>query len=121
MMITLKNSADARIGDKVTIGIDRQVQRAAYLLAYIAPLASFVAGSLCGHVIGNYFSIPQLDAAVGFAALVVTSVFSFRRLAKLDRSSLMTIKNVIRENIFDADVKTDEEQRYECCPANLLG
>jgi len=121
MMITVKNTASASIGDTVVIGIDRRVQRAAYLLAYGAPLVSFIAGSFCGHVAGEYLSIHFLDAAAGFATLVVTSVYSFLRLRKLDSSSMMTVKHVIREYLFDTDAKTDEEQRYGCYAANPRG
>jgi len=112
MMVTARNAPGARIGDTVTIGIHRRVQRVAYLLAYVGPLFSFIAGSFFGYLAAGYFSVPFLDALTGFAALVSASVYSFLRLKKLDHSSMMAIKRVERENIFDTDMKTDEELRY---------
>ena len=121
MVITVKNTAGAQIRETVTVGIDRRVQRKAYLLAYIVPLFSLLAGSLLGYAAGNYLSVPFLDAGAGFVMLVLSSAVAFLRLKKLDRASMMTIKNVVRENTFEAGVKTDEEKWYERYEARSTG
>lgn len=118
MVITAKNTVGARAGDTVSLGIERRVQRTAYFLAYLAPLLSLLAGSFCGHLVASYFPIPFLDVATGVAALIFASAYCFARLRKLDSSSMMTIERVIAENIFDADVKTDEELRYDWSAPN---
>lgn len=115
MTVTVGNSAGAQMGDKVLIGIDRGVQRTAYLLAYIIPLVSFLSGSFLGHAARVYFTVPALDAITGFAALAAASVFSLRKLKKLDASSRMSIKRILNDNRFEIDLKSDEELRYESC------
>ncbi len=114
MMIMVKNTAGARVGDIVMIGIDGKVQRSAYLLAYGAPLLSLLAGSFGGHLAAVHFRIPLLDAATGFMLLIVVSLYSFLRLRRLDRDSMMTVKRIVNENTFDAAMKTEEERLYEC-------
>ena len=113
MLLNVINRAGGKPGDKVQIGIDRSVRIKGYLLAYIAPLLSFIAGALFGHVAGNYFGISSLDVITGFAALGVMSWFTFKMLGRLDRTYMLVLNKVASDNIFREEVKSDEERRYE--------
>ena len=113
MMLTAKNTISARIGDTVMVGIDQAVQIKGYFLAYIFPLLAFIVGSLVGYILGNYLSIASLDALLGFAALSATAVFTFLSLRRLDLTHKMTVKKVFSGEVFSAEVKSDEERRYE--------
>ncbi len=113
MMLTARNLAGAQTGDTVLVGIDQDVQIKGYFLAYIFPLLSFIVGSVVGYIMGNYLSIPSLDALLGFTALSATAVYTFVRLRRLDLAYKMTVKKVLSEDVFSTEVKSDEERRYE--------
>ncbi len=113
MQITVLNSAGAKAGEVVSIGIGKEVQRSGYLLAYIIPLVSLLAGSMLGHIAGNYISLPFLDAVAAFVALVAGSAYALSSLKRLDQSSMLIAKQVMKEPIFDPDMKTIEEQWYD--------
>jgi positive regulator of sigma E activity len=117
MMLNAANAAGAHTGDTVVVGIDEAVRWKGYALAYLLPLFSLVTGSFIGHLAGGYLAIPFLDAVTGFSAFLATSAFTLLRLRKLDRTCRMTIKTVLSDGVFIADLKSDEERRYENCHA----
>ncbi len=112
MMLTVKNPVGAKVGDSVTVGIDKEIKTKGYFLAFIIPLLSLIFGALSGHVIGRQLSIPSLEVVSGFIALLFVSFFSFRRLKILDSSSSMAIKSVISDNRFSECIESDEMRRY---------
>jgi positive regulator of sigma E activity len=113
MMLRANNTVGARIGDTVVVGIDRKVRVRGYLLAYIIPLVSFVAGALIGHVAGEYLGTPAVDVPAGFLALTVASFYTFLMLRRLDRTFMLNITRVVADCVFEVDLKTDEERRFE--------
>ncbi len=113
MMLTARNTAGAQTGDTVLVGIDPDIQIKGYFLAYIFPLLSFIVGSIVGYIVGNYLSIPSLDALLGFIALSATAVYTFVRLRRLDLTYKMKVEKVLSEEVFSTEVKSDEERRYE--------
>ncbi len=113
MRLRVRNNPGARVGDIVVVGIDREVRLRGYLLAYIVPLVLFIAGTVFGHIAGSYLGVSALDVSVGFLMLALTYSFTLRRLRHLDKSSAMSIKKIVRDNVFDIDVKSDEERRFE--------
>ncbi len=112
MFLTAGNALGAAVGDTVQVDLDRQVKRLGFSLAYVFPIASLIAGTLLGHVIGNYVSAPSLDVAAGFISLMLVSFLSFRRLKHLDRSHRLVIKKILSGGIFSEDVRALEETRY---------
>lgn len=112
MMLTVKNDIGARPGDLIQIGIDRGDRRRGFLLAYVVPMVSFVAGALTGNVTGDLVSFRGLDVLAGFAALFGSSFLTYRRLRDLDRSTLMTVKRIIAGDEFREEVPSEEEKRY---------
>ncbi len=113
MMLSAENSVGAHSGDPVLVGIDERVRWKGYSLAYLLPLFSFVAGSFVGSFAEDHLGVPFLDAAAGFAAFLATSAFTFFRLRKLDSTCRMAIKRVLTDGVFTADLKSDEERRFE--------
>jgi positive regulator of sigma E activity len=113
MMLSAGNAVGAHAGDFVLVGIDETVRWKGYSLAYLLPLLSFVAGSFIGHLAGEHLAVPFLDAVTGFSAFLATAAFTLMRLRKLDRTCRMAIRKVLSEGVFTADLKSDEEMRYE--------
>jgi len=113
MMLTAKNTVDARPGDNVRVGIDPSVRISGYLLAYIAPLTSLLAAALLGYITGEYIGVASMDVIAGFAGFGVVTAFSFRRLRRLDRTHRLILRNVVTDNVFRDEIKSDEERRFE--------
>lgn len=97
-LLKAKNNINASVGDKVKVGLAFDVQTSGYLLAFVIPLISLVAGTLAGHFAGQYFSIAYLEVVTGFAALSLTLFFTLRRLKRLDSSYTLTVNEVLTEN-----------------------
>jgi len=112
MFLTAGNSIGAGVGDTVQIDLDKRVKRTGFLLAYVVPLFSLLAGALAGHIIGDHFSVSSLDVVAGFISLVLVSLFSFIRLRRLDRSHKMVVKKVISDYIFTEAIPSEEEIGY---------
>ncbi|MCL4490349.1 MAG: SoxR reducing system RseC family protein [Nitrospirae bacterium] len=112
-VLTLKNSAGALIGDTVTIGLDQDVQLRGYLLSYIIPCASLVFGTLGGHLLGEYFRLSPLDVISGFTAFIIASLYSLKRLRRLDSSSSLEIKKVLSGAGNTGTFQSEEERTAE--------
>lgn len=96
--LAVKNTIGASVGDIVKIELDSGIQTRGYFLAFIIPLFSLLIGTLAGHFMGEYLSVPALEAVIGLIALFLTSFYSFRRLKKLNASSTMVIKEIVSDN-----------------------
>lgn len=102
-ILTVKNTADARIGDTVRVGIDRPTQVRGFLLAFVVPLFSLTAGSLAGYILGEALSIPSAEVICGFLTFLGGTYLSFRRLKRLDRASSVTIQQILPSGDFSTD------------------
>jgi len=97
--LTAKNTIGAGIGDEVKVGLDEVVHKQGYFLAFIIPLSSLISGALIGYITGRYLYIPSLEVVTGFAAFILTSLYSFKRLRRLDNSSTMVIKEIVSRKL----------------------
>lgn len=112
MMLDAKNFIGAKAGDTVTIGLDKGIKAKGYFLSFIMPLASLILGTIIGHIIGEYLSIPQMEVIAGFGIFLLVSFYSFKRLKVLNDSHFMVIKSVVSDNRFNESVESDEMRRY---------
>ena len=115
MFLTAKNTAQAKQGDRVIIGIDKKTQRLGYLLAYIIPLFAFIGGAIIGSFLEKRFAIAGLDVLTSFILLALSAIFSFRKLRRLDSSHQMEVRKIIADGKFAEFVITEEEMRYSNC------
>lgn len=92
--LTVRNSKRAGVGDTVKIGLVQGVQYRGYVLAYAIPAAALVFGAAGGHVLGAYAGFPALDIIAGFSSLIAASLFSLRRLKRLNSTSSIEIVDV---------------------------
>lgn len=112
MFVTADNDSGADVGDTVRIELDNRIKIKGFSLAYLVPLASFIAGAMAGNTIGAYLGVPALDIVMGFAGLFLASFFSFRTLRNLDKSHRMVVTRIISDYLFAAERPSDEELRY---------
>jgi positive regulator of sigma E activity len=104
--LTVKNTKHAVPGDTVTVALDKSVQRRGFLLAYVIPVTAFLCGTVLGYIIGRELSVPGFEVIGGFFSLITVSFFSLFKLKKLDRSSSMTIKEIVSHHNGIADNAT---------------
>lgn len=97
-LLRAKNTIKASVGDKVKVGLAVDIQTSGYLLAFVVPVISLVAGTLAGHLAGQHFSIPYLEVITGFAALALTLCYTLRRLKRLDSSYTLTVNEVLSDD-----------------------
>lgn len=100
------------------IGIDAKTRRFGFLLAYVIPLAAFIAGAFIGDIIDRHAGLASFDIIVAFASLSTASFLSFRRLRSLDRTRSMEVKRIVSEGKFDDRPISDEERLYCGSPGN---
>ena len=96
-LVTVTNSAQARVGDIVKIGLVRNVQYRGYLSAYVIPTAGLLFGIAGGGALGAALGFPPLDIIGGLFLLLLASFFSFRALRRLDSSSSIEIVSVLSD------------------------
>jgi positive regulator of sigma E activity len=108
MLLTAKNTVNAGVGETVLVGTKIK----GYFMAYLVPIFALLAGTIAGHMLGEHFSIPSLDAIGGFLTLLIGSLFSFRKLRELDATHMMVANKIISDNIFTGEVKSEEERWY---------
>lgn len=93
--LTVKNTKHAFPGDTVTVALDKSIRRKGFLLAYVIPVTAFLCGTVLGYIIGRELSVPGFEVIGGFFSLLTASFFSLGKLRKLDRTSSMTIKEIV--------------------------
>lgn len=111
--LTVLNGAGAAVGDSVRIGVAGKTQTAGFLLAFIIPFLSLIAGAAVGYWIGQELGIPSLEVVTGFATFLAVSWLTFRRLRTLDSQPSMVIEEIVRDSEFSTEVRTEEEKRFE--------
>lgn len=98
MIIIARNTLNATVGDRVIVGIDETVKLKGYLLAFIVPLLSLLAGAILGHLAGRLFNIPDFEVISGFSGLIAGSVISLKQLKRLDSKSSLVIKSLFKSD-----------------------
>ena len=112
MLLTAKNIVRAAVGETVQVGLDRKTKVKGYFMAYLIPIISLLTGTFAGYLLGEYFAVHYFDAIGGFFTLLTASLFSFRKLRELDANHFMVANKIIRDNIFEGEVKSEEERWY---------
>lgn len=112
MPLRAKNIVNARVGDTVEVGLDQGTKIKGYCMAYLIPAFSLLSGTIAGQLLGERFSMQNLDVTGGFLALLLVSLFSFKKLKGLDSTHMLVAKKIITDNIFTGEVKSEEERWY---------
>lgn len=93
--VRVVNSADARVGEEVTLGIDETALLGASLLVYALPLALMVMASIVGHLLsgGNDFAAMS-SAIVGLVTGFLISRSVQRRNAGSYEPALLRVNRI---------------------------
>lgn len=79
--LRVRNTVGARVGDTVTIGLDRLAMVVASLLTYLLPLLMLMAGAIIGESVAKAYASHYSDLfsiAFGIAFVAITFIFNRR-------------------------------------------
>ncbi len=107
LMVEVDNPLGAKIGDRVKLGLKKQVHRKGYILAFILPLLGFVISALTGYIFSRAMGGPALEVPVGLIGLGGSIYVGLRKLKKMDNQEKLHI-----EKILAGQVDMDPEAYY---------
>lgn len=93
-IVTAMVTEDINPGDSVRIFLDSATKSKGMFLAFVFPLLSLFLGTFFGYAINIRTQIPYLEVLTGFLSFFVTSVFTLRRLKRIDSSTKLSLKKV---------------------------
>jgi sigma-E factor negative regulatory protein RseC len=110
--ITIKtlNSLGAVKGDTVEIGIEKETHVKAFFIVFILPVITLFISAYAGHLISRSTGTGSLDIIAGMAGLLVSLIYSFLKIRKLDKSTEFYIKKILNDTA---------EHRIITCPEEL--
>lgn len=94
-VVTARNTSCAHVGDRVKLGMAKDIQYRGYVLAYVVPATAFILGTVAGHFLGDLAGFQPLDVITGFGSLIAVSIVSFRRLMQLDSANAVEVIDVL--------------------------
>ena len=114
MIMEAGNNLNAGQGDRVTLGLVKNVHVKGYFLIFILPVLSLFLFAYMGHEITGFTGIKDLDVMLGITGLVITIVYSLHKIKKLDSSSEMEITRIVSESSGnDNDVLTCAKEQLQ--------
>lgn len=96
MIMTVKNSLGADKGDTVEIGLERKVHVKGYFIAFILPVIVLFIAAYAGHVLSETIGAKHLDVTAGLTGLIVSMIYSFRKIRKLEKTTQLHITRILR-------------------------
>lgn len=112
MVMSVKNSAGAKRGDTVELGLDKTTHIKAYFFAFIFPVVTLFVCAYSGSVISLSADVKSLDVIAGFAGLIISILYSFGKIRRLDRTSRLQITKVISDPPEYVSATSAEEMDY---------
>ncbi len=97
LVMKAQNFAGAEKGDIVELSLDITTHIKAYFLAFVLPVITLLFCTYLGSVISLSVGVTNLDVIAGFTGLILSVVFSFKHIQKLDRTSQLKIIKVLHE------------------------
>jgi positive regulator of sigma E activity len=95
MVMSVKNAAGANKGDTVELGLDKATHVKAYSLAFIFPVVILFLCAYSGSIISSAAGVKGLDVIAGLTGLIISTLFSFKKIGELDRTSCLQITKVL--------------------------
>ena len=112
MVMSVKNTAGAKRGDTVELGLDKTIHIKAYFFAFIFPVAILFVCAYSGSVISLSAGINGLDVIAGFTGLIISILYSFGKIRQFDRTSRLQITKVLSDPPEYVSAISAEEMDY---------
>lgn len=98
MVFKVMNNIGAEEGDTVLIDLDAGIRASGYFIVFILPVLVLILSTIAGNIISRSTGINGLDAAAGFAGLVLSIIYSLRKLKKMDRTVKLKITKILESH-----------------------
>ncbi len=95
MVITVDNSLGAVQGETVELGLARNTHAKGLFIAFIFPILVLIVCSCAGHILTQYMGIKGLDVIAGLTGLILSILYSFRKIRTLDKSTHLHIIKIL--------------------------
>ena len=94
MVMKVDNSLGAMQGDTVELGLAKNMYVKGLFFVYIFPTIALIVFSYAGHILSQYMGIKGLDVITGLTGLILSILYSFRKIHRLDKSAQLHIIKV---------------------------
>lgn len=95
MVFKVDNPLGAERGDTVELGLEKTAHVKGYILAFILPVIVLFFSAYAGHVLSQLTDFNHLDVTAGLSGLTLVSLYSFRKISKLDKSNQLHITRIL--------------------------
>ena len=95
MVLKAENSLGAVKGDTVVIDLENKTHIKAFFILFILPVITLFICAYMGFVISQSTGIQGLDVTAGLTGLVLSLVYSLKKIHKLDKSAQFHITRII--------------------------
>ncbi len=109
--ITIKadNSIGAVKGDTVEIGLAKKTHLAALFIVFILPVAALIISAYAGYLVSLSTGIGKLDVIAGLSGLILSLVYSFLKIRRMDKTIQFHITNIMN-NPSDCKISPGSEE-----------
>ncbi len=97
IVLRVDNAMNARQGDTVELGLSRKTHVKGLFITFILPVLALMVFSYIGHVLSQYVEIKGLDAMAGITGLIISIVYFYKKIRKLDKSEQLHITKILSD------------------------
>ncbi len=109
IIIEAENSIGAVKGDTVEIGLAKKTHLAALFVVFILPVTVLIISAYAGHLISLSTGIGRLDVITGISGLILSLVYSFLKIRRMDKSIQFYVTNILN-NPSDCKISPGSEE-----------
>ncbi len=96
IVLKVINEMDAGQGDTVELGLSRKTHVKGLFITFILPVLALMVFSYIGHLISQYMGITGLDVMAGITGLIISIIYSYKKIQKLDKSEQLHITKILQ-------------------------
>lgn len=98
IVLEVTNHIGAEEGDTVLIDLDAGVRASGYFIVFILPVIVLILSTIAGNLVSRSTGINGLDAAAGLTGLILSIIFSLRKLRKMNSTVKLKITKILERN-----------------------
>ncbi len=103
MTMKVRNPIGAKKGDIVMLRMEEKTRAKGYFLIFILPVIVLFLSAFTGYFISKQSGIKNLEAFFGFLGLVVSIIYSSKKIRALNRASHLYITKILQRQELQND------------------
>ena len=97
MVLRVNNTIGARQGDTVELGLSRKTHIEGLFVIFILPMLALIGFTYIGHLLSHYVEVRGLDSMSGITGLIISIIYSYKKIRKLDQRTELHIKKIFQD------------------------